>query len=114
MRYQERQVVSSVFTVKRQKKVWEALEANSGGNFVKFFPLFRILRKKYTYQSEYVFFLLPTSDTDYKEIKKSQQYRRRRAEVLKSQIEPSKRQGGKRRSKNFYVPIYVPKRTVHF
>ncbi len=46
MKYQERQVVSSVFTVKRQKKAWEALGANIGGRFAKFFPLFHILRKK--------------------------------------------------------------------
>lgn len=46
MKYQERQVVSSVFTVKKQKKAWEALGANSGGHFAKFFPLFHILRKK--------------------------------------------------------------------
>ena len=55
MNHPERQVVSSVFTVKKQKKVWEALGVNSGGHFAKFFPLFRILRKKYTYKSEYVF-----------------------------------------------------------
>lgn len=114
MKYQERQVVSSVFTVKRQKKAWEALGANIGGRFAKFFPLFHILRKKTHTKVNMFFFLLPTSDTDYKKIKKFQQYRRRRAAVLKSQIEPSKRQGGKRRSKNFYVPIYVPKRTAHF